>query len=72
MGSERAYFDLTRVSGCVSEGHQHDTRNIDHLTVDLEDASGSLHLGFESMGRSTKPENRGRQLTERAAKISKE
>lgn len=39
----------------VSERHEHDSGNVDDLTVDLEHSSGSLHLRLESVGWRTEP-----------------
>lgn len=53
------HLDIGSVSSSISERHEHDTGDVDDLTINLEDTSSSLHLRFESMRGSTKPTREG-------------
>jgi len=49
------HLDVGSVSSSISERHEHNSRNVDDLTVDFENTSSGLHLRLESMRGSTEP-----------------
>lgn len=72
LGRGMTYFDVGGMGCSVSERHEHDSRDVDDLTIDLENSRGGLHLSFETVRGSTEPTASRVIVSRRATQCTKE